>query len=62
MTRYHESNLSMAYSSHLSWQKSCSPVPVYPSARLGNLFDNRGRLQNISISTRKGPRPGLSSA
>jgi hypothetical protein len=28
MTGYHESNFSMAYSSHLSWRSPRSPVPV----------------------------------
>jgi hypothetical protein len=33
ITGYHESNFSMAYSSHISWQSATSPVPmeVYPS-------------------------------
>jgi len=33
ITGYHESNFSMAYSSHISWQSADSPVPmeVYPS-------------------------------
>src|SRR5258706_14780976 len=33
MTGYHETNFSMAYSSHVSWQSPSSPVPVelYPS-------------------------------
>src|SRR5271170_142269 len=54
MTGYHESNFSMAYSSHLSWQSPDSPVPVevYPSLAWDNLFDNRGSLQNISILDR----------
>src|SRR6202167_5599570 len=54
MTGYHESNLSLAYSSHLSWQspESPVPVPVYPSLAWDNLFDNRGSLQNISILDR----------
>src|SRR5277367_1656376 len=54
MTGYHESNFSLAYSSHLSWQSPESPVPVevYPSLAWDNLFDNRGSLQNISILDR----------
>src|ERR1700685_3379105 len=54
MTGYHESNFSLAYSSHLSWQSPDSPVPieVYPSLAWDNLFDNRGNLQNISILDR----------
>src|SRR5205085_9503330 len=33
LTGYHETNFSMAYSSHISWQNANSPVPteVYPS-------------------------------
>ncbi len=33
ITGYHETNFSMAYSSHISWQNADSPVPmeVYPS-------------------------------
>src|SRR5207248_8163164 len=33
ITGYHETNFSMAYSSHISWQDAHSPVPmeVYPS-------------------------------
>ena len=32
ITGYHETNFSMAYSSHISWQSATSPVPmeVYP--------------------------------
>jgi hypothetical protein len=54
MTGYHETNFSMAYSSHISWQTPDSPVPVemYPSLAWDNLFDNRGNLLNISILDR----------
>ncbi len=54
MTGYHETNFSMAYSSHLSWQSPDSPVPVevYPSLAWDNLFDNRGSLLNISVLDR----------
>jgi hypothetical protein len=54
MTGYHESNFSLAYSSHISWQSPDSPVPVevYPSLAWDNLFDNRSSLQNISILDR----------
>ncbi len=54
MTGYHESNFSLAYSSHLSWQSPESPVPieVYPSLAWDNLFDNRGSAQNLSILDR----------
>ncbi len=51
MTGYHETNFSMAYSSHISWQSAESPVPneVYPSLAFDNLFDNRGSLRYQSI-------------
>jgi Protein of unknown function (DUF1552) len=54
MTGYHETNFSLAYSSHISWQTPDSPVPVevYPSLAWDSLFDNRGSLQNISILDR----------
>src|SRR5580658_75077 len=54
MTGYHESNFSLAYSSHISWQSPDSPVPVevYPSLAWDNLFDNRGSLLNLSILDR----------
>jgi uncharacterized protein DUF1552 len=54
MTGYHESNFSLAYSSHISWQTPDSPVPneVYPSLAWDSLFENRGSLRNISILDR----------
>jgi hypothetical protein len=54
MTGYHETNFSMAYSSHLSWQSPDSPVPneVYPSLAFDNLFENRGSLRYSSILDR----------
>ncbi len=54
MTGYHETNFSMAYSSHISWQSPDSPVPneVYPSLAFDNLFENRGSLRNMSILDR----------
>jgi hypothetical protein len=63
MTGYHETNFSMAYSSHISWQSPDSPVPVevYPSLAWDNLFDNRGSLLNISVLDRvKGRAQDLS--
>ena len=47
MTGYHETNYSLAYSSHISWQTPDSPVPVevYPSLAFDNLFENRGSLR-----------------
>src|SRR3954452_8282690 len=54
MTGYHETNFSMAYSSHISWQSPDSPVPneVYPSLAWDSLFENRGSLRNMSILDR----------
>jgi hypothetical protein len=54
MTGYHETNFSLAYSSHVSWQNPDSPVPneVYPSLAWDSLFDNRGSLRNVSILDR----------
>src|SRR5256885_16962748 len=51
---YHETNFSMAYSSHISWQSPESPVPneVYPSLAFDSLFENRGILRNKSILDR----------
>ncbi len=54
ITGYHETNFSMAYSSHISWQSATSPVPmeVYPSLAFDALFDNRGSRRNQSILDR----------
>lgn len=54
ITGYHETNFSMAYSSHISWQNATSPVPmeVYPSLAFDSLFDNRGNKRNQSILDR----------
>jgi len=54
MTGYHETNFSLAYSSHISWQTPDSPVPneVYPSLAWDSLFENRGSLRNKSILDR----------
>lgn len=56
ITGYHETNFSMAYSSHISWQSATSPVPmeVYPSLAFDALFDNRGSKRNLSILDRVG--------
>jgi hypothetical protein len=53
-TGYHETNFSMAYSSHISWQNATSPVPmeVYPSLAFDSLFENRGSQRNKSILDR----------
>ncbi len=54
ITGYHETNFSMAYSSHISWQSATSPVPmeVYPSLAFDSLFDNRGGRRTQSILDR----------
>lgn len=54
MTGYHETNYSLAYSSHISWQTPDSPLPVevYPSLAFDSLFENRGSLRNLSILDR----------
>lgn len=54
VTGYHETNFSMAYSSHISWQNATSPVPmeVYPSLAFDSLFDNGGNRRNTSVLDR----------
>src|SRR3954462_2967140 len=54
MTGYHETNYSMSYSSHISWQSADSPLPIelYPQLAFDNLFENRGSLRNLSILDR----------
>jgi hypothetical protein len=53
-TGYHETNFSMAYGSHISWESATSPVPmeVYPSLAFDSLFENRGAARNRSILDR----------
>jgi hypothetical protein len=54
MTGHHETNFSMAYSSHISWQSADSPIPneAYPSLAFDSLFENRGSLRCQSILDR----------
>ena len=54
ITGYHETNFSMAYSSHISWKDANSPVPmeVYPSLAFDSLFDNQGSRRTLSILDR----------
>ena len=54
VTGYHETNFSMAYSSHISWQNATSPVPMelYPSLAFDALFDNQGSRRDESILDR----------
>ena len=56
VTGYHETNFSMAYSSHISWQNATSPVPmeVYPALAFDSLFENRGARRNQSVLDRVG--------
>ncbi len=64
LTGYHESNFSMAYSSHISWQSADSPVPteVYPSLAFDALFENSGSRRLESILDRvSGEATGLRS-
>jgi hypothetical protein len=65
MTGFHETNYSLAYSSHLSWQSADSPVPneLYPSLAWDSLFENRGSLRHLSILDRaKGEAAALGRA
>jgi hypothetical protein len=59
-TGYHETNFSMAYSSHISWSSPTSPVPmeVYPSLAFDSLFENRGARRTQSILDQVAGRPG----
>jgi uncharacterized protein DUF1552 len=54
ITGYHETNFSMAYSSHISWKDANSPVPmeVYPSLAFDSLFDNQCSRRTRSILDR----------
>lgn len=54
ITGYHETNFSMAYSSHISWHDAHSPVPmeVYPALAFDSLFDNQGSKRTLSILDR----------
>jgi hypothetical protein len=63
ITGFHESNYSMAYSSHISWQSPDSPIPneIYPSLAFDMLFENRGSLLNLSILDRVKERAELLS-
>jgi hypothetical protein len=54
ITGYHETNFSMAYSSHISWQDANSPVPMecYPALAFDSLFENQGSRRTASILDR----------
>lgn len=54
VTGYHETNFSMAYSSHISWRNVTAPVPmeVYPALAFDSLFDNHGSRRTKSILDR----------
>jgi Protein of unknown function (DUF1552) len=51
---HHESDFSMAYSSHLSWRRADSPVTpdVCPARAFDRLFENRGRERHRSVLDR----------
>ena len=51
---YHETNFSMAYGAHISWQNATSPVPmeIYPSLAFDSLLENRAHRRNTSILDR----------
>lgn len=53
-TGYHESNYSLAYSSHISWANETSPVPIeqYPSLAFDSLVQNRGNQRMKSVLDR----------
>ena len=55
-TGFHETNYSLAYSSHISWQSPSSPVPLelYPALAFDSLFEDRGgkRLRGILDAVR----------
>jgi hypothetical protein len=56
-TGFHETNFSLAYSSHISWQSPSSPVPLelYPALAFDSLFENRRgkRLQGLLDAVRE---------
>ena len=54
LSGFHETNFSLAYSSHISWQSPDSPVPneCYPSLAFDALFENRGSQLSVSILDR----------
>jgi hypothetical protein len=54
ITGYHETNFSMAYSSHISWHNADTPVPmeVYPALAFDSLFDNQAGRRTASILDR----------
>ena len=65
MTGYHETNFSMAYSSHISWQTPDSPVPErsLPVAGLGQpVREPRQPAQHEHSRSREGSTPRRSAA
>src|SRR5262249_40365086 len=65
VTGYHETNFSLAYSSHISWQSETTPVPLeeYPARAWDMLFENKGSKRNQSILDRvRDQAAGLSKA
>jgi hypothetical protein len=62
-TGFHETNFSLAYSSHISWQSPNSPVPLelYPSLAFDSLFENRrGKRVHCLLDAIKADAAGLS--
>lgn len=53
-TGYHETNFSMAYSSHISWRNASSPMPLelYPALAFDSLFGNQGATIRSSVLDR----------
>lgn len=62
-TGYHESNYSLAYSSHISWASETSPAPIeqYPSLAFDNLVENHDSQRMKSILDRVLGKPGRSA-
>jgi hypothetical protein len=58
MTGDHETDFSLAYSSHISWRRVDSPVPneVDPSLAFDSLFENHGAQRRRSILDRVSDR------
>ena len=59
-TGYHESELSMAYSSHISWRSAAGPVPgvVDPADAFDHVFANGARQRRQSVVDRVAGRAG----
>jgi hypothetical protein len=63
-TGFHETNFSLAYSSHISWQSPSSPVPLelYPALAFDSLYENRrGKRMRSILDAIKDDATGLST-